>query len=739
MSHRTRSIAFAVVLAAGFAARAADDAGPDLSCTWRKTARRNVAHGALMTVRVKATIDLACDGGPVPRRVTASLYASADGVAATGAAIATKRVRPRAGKPARVTFDAPMPLGAAGRYVIARVDDADEVAEADESNNVAVSGPFATGEEYSPLETGDAWRYAGLATVGKDPPVAYAADVDVLGPYVVNDSVVAQAVRSSGEDDDGTPVVDYLQRDERGVVDWGTDDPTDDITPQIVPYRMLLFPFATTYDVVTVSRRGLSSGEDVDGDGRIDLFDAVQRTAFLGFEDVDLPVAKFARCAHVRTRIVMTIRLSGLRRSVRAVGTQHQWLAPGIGRVRGAGEIATLGMKSRTEETLTGAATTSGGVGVVRRATSAETGGVDGGGLAGAFDGSNVLVVTTRDAPAVGPRGLVGIVVSDAFVPVREFQIADVAVQSWSPATAAVAYGAGVFVVAYRGAWEPLRLRAVAADGTSPWSGRILELDAGNDAQAAYAVAFDGTNFVVPCEYAAPSTGDRSVFVARVSPDGSLLSTRVLDDPTSVGSGVAAAWDGSNTLCVWMGPDELRAARITATGDVLDSPAIRLATFPGAEWKPCVAASPTGGWFVAWSTYGGGFAKGCIVAADGSVARPDGTAFESGAGRDDAPTTAFDGAEFVLVAAMQGPEGVHAVRVSPDGEAVAETDGGLSTPFAATALGLSIASPIVVPAGDRAMILWRRSEPLTDGRPRLAGALVFPRREDLRSAKRAAR
>jgi hypothetical protein len=625
------------------------------------------------------------------------------------------------------------------------VDDADEVAESDESNNVAVFGPFSTGEQYAPLEIGNAWRYAGTQT-DEGAPVAFVNEVDVTGQHVVNASVVAMAVRSSNPLNAGRPIVEYLQRDERGVVDWGNDDATDVVTARIAPYRMLLLPLATTYDVLTVPRFGISAGEDFDGDGRVDRMTGYQRLAFVGFEDVDLPVARFTRCAHVRATAVATMRLSYSGRSIRVVGTEHQWLAPGIGPVRIVEELAGVGARRTIEETLTGAATAAGGCGVVEHLTLTSFSASSGVGVtvppAAASDGAGVLIATVR-APGTGePHGLIGVVASSTGSPLREFQIADVALDGGNVTTPAVAYGAGRYVVAYRGGGPSLHVRAVTADGAFPWGGDALDLPFATGTERAFRVVFDGTDFLVLVEgYDIPS-GDPTVSIARVSADGALLGSRRLSTSFAVGGGVAAAWDGSSALCVWSVDNGLRAVRVASSGEPLDAAPIAFAGGSDFKSHPCVAAAPSGGWFVAWTNSPSGGQsriKGCRVSADGVVTPPDGVEFASSSYADSSPEAASDGAEFVLVSDSSTPKAIHAARVSLDAVEIPQSAGGLAPTLAAITNGNWFASPIVTQVGDRALVLWWTWSFVSDDRASLVGTLVFPRREDLRNARRAVR
>ncbi len=725
----------------GGSARPAEE-GVDLTCAWRSFGRRCVVRGSTYSLRARGTLNVLCDGSPGPKSIAVALYTSSDGVVAPGASpVASKRVRPRPGRTVRVTFDAPIAFGT--RFVVARVDDADESSERDETNNFSVTGPLSSGEEFAPLEPGNQWRYAGVQKVGRDSPVAFTDAVVDEGDHAVGDGSVAQAVSSSNSSNAGRAIVEYLQRDQLGVVDWGNDDSTDWITSQIVPFRAFLFPFASAYDFVSVVRHRLPGLGDVDGDGRAERVDAVQRVRFFRLEDVDVPVGRFSGCAHVRTTATATITLSRSGYRFRVVGTQHQWLAPGIGPVRKVEDYSGPGVRQHVEETLTGAATTTAGCGVVDGLTfasiSAPAGDAFAAAPAAASDGTTTLLATVRDAAAGEPHGLIGVFVVANGRSVREAQIADLPVEGFDPPTPAAAYGAGVFAVAYRRGGEPLHVKALAADGSPAWGSTAVDVPVFCGTEGACRVVFDGAEFVVFAAGVDQATSARIAAVARVSSDGALLETVQLGSDPSPTGGVAASWDGASTLCVWSADTELRAKRIDASGSVLDAVPIGFARAPGIKSHPAVAASPAGGWLVAWTQSQSGGptrVRRCLVSADGTATPADGIETASSSYDDSRPEIALDGAEFLVASLSQSLPAVHLVRLTLDGVEVAEPQGGFGPTFVTPAWGETLQSPIVVGLRDRALVAWQRTSSTYGVSPTLVGAAVFPRRADLRPAVR---
>jgi hypothetical protein len=388
------------------------------------------------------------------------------------------------------------------------------------------------------------------------------------------------------------------------------------------------------------------------------------------------------------------------------------WFAPGVGVIRETDTSTEPGARTITDETLTGFASTTGGVGLVDGLTigSVSTpGGAYGAPPAVASDGTTALIAAVRSSADGEPHGLIGIAVSPIGTALREFSITDVPDEFGNDPTPAIAYGAGEFVVAHRRNGEPLHLHAVTAD--------FLVLVQGDE---------------IP-------SGDATVSVARVSPAGALLGTTRLSDTFSVYGGVAAAWDGASALCVWSVGTELRATRVGADGEVLDAAPIRLATSAGDKPHPAVAASPSGGWLVAWGDEGAARVKASLVSADGVAASPDGVVLVDAPSIDGRPEIALDGAEFLVVMQSSSPAGLRATRVSLDGLAVPESAGGFGPLLAVSSLIPASMDPIVTRLGVRALVLWRTLNSAADSSAALSGAIVFPRREDLRRAAKSAR
>ncbi len=213
-------------------------------------------------------------------------------------------------------------------------------------------------------------------------------------------------------------------------------------------------------------------------------------------------------------------------------------------------------------------------------------------------------------------------------------------------------------------------------------SGVMLSRTAGSSLGYAWpAAAFDGTNHVVAwCDYRAGR--DRpDVYCARIDRDGAVLdpSGIAVSDRTStndVGE-PAVACGTANSLVAWTdrraSTAHIYAARVSPGGAVLDTAGIAVSRGSRGEYAPAVAFG-AGVYLVAWQHNGSGGAvdiRAARVSGDGAVL--DSTTIVVSAAADDQlePAVTFDGANFVVAwtdrrTSRLEPD-VYCARVSPSG------------------------------------------------------------------------
>jgi phosphoribosylformylglycinamidine (FGAM) synthase PurS component len=218
----------------------------------------------------------------------------------------------------------------------------------------------------------------------------------------------------------------------------------------------------------------------------------------------------------------------------------------------------------------------------------------------------------------------------------------------------------------------------VTPQGTVLDTSGIPVATAGGD-QYNSAVALGGANLLVTWEDYRSNPYEPDVYVARVTPAGTVLDPRGILATLAIGwqEYPAVAFDGANFLVSWANgrSDSTRAvyaARVTPQGAVLDSTDIAISTDPGWHSDPAIAFDGTN-YLVTWMDYRNG-AYGDIYATrvtpQGTVLDPSGIPVSTETDDQLYPAIAFDGTNY-LVTWMDDRSGstydIYAARVTPQG------------------------------------------------------------------------
>jgi hypothetical protein len=183
------------------------------------------------------------------------------------------------------------------------------------------------------------------------------------------------------------------------------------------------------------------------------------------------------------------------------------------------------------------------------------------------------------------------------------------------------------------------------------------------------AISFDGTNFLVAWEGASGQ-----IEGTRVSPSGIVLDMDGIVISHSPGYRPAIAFDGTNYLVAWWdtrsGESRVSAARVSTTGNVLDSAGIRVSNGVTATGKPAITYGGAN-YLVAWADarFGCCSIYGARVSVAGSVLDSDGIAIATRGREQVEPAVAFDGTNYVVVWAdsRSSNSHVYGARVTPAG------------------------------------------------------------------------
>jgi Protein of unknown function (DUF3152) len=228
--------------------------------------------------------------------------------------------------------------------------------------------------------------------------------------------------------------------------------------------------------------------------------------------------------------------------------------------------------------------------------------------------------------------------------------------------------------------------------------------------QWAPAVAFDGTSFLVVWQDDRSTATGPDLYGGRVSSAGVLLDPGGIPISTAPGAQLmpAVARTGASSLVVWTeggAGSDIRGARVSPAGAVLDPSGLAVSTASGAQLNPAVAFGSSSS-LVVWDDYRAGRADlyGARVTEAGALLDPAGIAIASGADSQWNGAAAFDGASFLVgwdsYAAGLGSD-VQARRVSTSGTVLG------SGPVAVAAVPGSQARPALAFDGANYLFAWQ--------------------------------
>lgn len=277
-----------------------------------------------------------------------------------------------------------------------------------------------------------------------------------------------------------------------------------------------------------------------------------------------------------------------------------------------------------------------------------------------------------------------------------------------------VAAGGGQFLVAWSEvssgtSWWKVSGARVSGEGLVLGTAG-LPLSSSWGHASAPAVAYDGANFlVVWSDTRGGSAAD--IYGTRVSPTGIVLNSSNLAITTAAGTqgNPAVAHDGTRYLVVWeqgsSPTKDLRGARVSNTGTVLDSAGFDINKALNEQEWPVVAGSAQAGFLVVWNDRVSGLAQdvsAARVSGDGVLRDPNGFLISQSSNAQEAPAVAYDGKNYLVVWKdnRNGNGDIYGVRVSVEGTPVEPTG------FPIARASTDQQTPAVACHGTRCLVVW---------------------------------
>lgn len=604
---------------------------------------------------------------------------------------------------------------------------------------------------YFPLADGSMWQFGGTIENGA-PPVPF-SNADLCSGTKMIGSVSTLVVHRTNADNLG-PLETYLVMDAGGITHWGNNDPTDFLTPQVVPYQEIRFPIVTNTPYQTINRNGLVWAQDLDGDGKYESASMVVTVTVLGPEDVTLPLATFPACLKVQTvtSIVVTLSSNGQQLGVTEVETD--WFATGIGPVQiTIQDFFSDGTQSLETEQLSAYGIGASGTGIISGfdtasgVTVANSDVTMPGRPALATDGVHTLMVSFTDATT--PPGLFGSMLTPYGQPLQTFHLVDSVGSGPSVGNPAAALMGSSFLVAFGQSGGAIHGVRVGLDGTPLDASPGFAISSGNTSlnrnDSLPSVASSGSTCLVT--YVRWNNGPSLIVGALVATDGTVLSEFPISAQGSVGY-PTVSFDGTNFLVLWQDSrnsatpgegSDLYAARVNLSGTVLDPSGIPICQAPGDQVQPHLLFDGTQ-YFAVWLDNRLDSANfhiyGARILPDGTVL--DGTVSSSGLlinagpGQKNNPRVGRLGTDYFItwdIAAPANfpPAGIFGARVTTAGVLRDGPTSGSGVSVSGPPTGSAVfAYPELHSTGSGTLVLWLDCEETLGTRKSIEEAMVYP-------------
>lgn len=596
---------------------------------------------------------------------------------------------------------------------------------------------------YFPLTMGNIWRYHGVESTNGQGQIDYFSTSKVTGLRMVN-GVNTTVLTATNVLNDGKTYDNYYAKTDIGVYNYGSNDPTDTVTPSLVPYPEMLFPAQPGKSFTQFSKTGVDSGMDLDGDGINDRVAMNATVTVANYETVSLAIGVFPAAARVERTVNLSFTLSKNGASVPATQSDIIHLAGGVGIIKRSVtlSIPIANVTTNYTEELTGYLLDGQGKGIVAQATlasdiaPANSDTQTPGRPAVAFDGSNYLVVSRRVAGTADT--MTGSIVTPAGTVVKSFDIG-------GPGSnlCGVAYGGGYYLVAFSRYGQIVAYRISTAglvlDGPTGITVSSLNPTTSNFSPA---IAFDGATFLIAWQQ---FSSQYDIQGALVTTSGQVIKEFSLFAASGEQVNPTLAFDGTNYLVAWRdtrsgsGPaadTDITATRVKPDGTVLDPSGLLISTAPGVQESPQLTFR-AGQYFVAWVDYRNNTPAiyGTRIGTNGSLldgaASTGGIAISTTGTIGGNPAVVPLGSNFLVaweVAGYGSPAGIYGAQVNAGGQVVNLASG--SNLFPITGSPAEYAARFVLPAmaagPNNSLVVWINNREVSNTTKELQEAVLYP-------------
>lgn len=471
------------------------------------------------------------------------------------------------------------------------------------------TGPTGIAANYYPVTAGSTWVYNVSSSTPNTPTTCTQT---VTGTQVFK-GTNATVLQDNCFAINGAETLNYYSKTARAYTFLGNNDSTDPVTQAATPLDEMRFDgsFSAT---PLVEKTNIDSGQDLDGDRRNELVDVRATGTVEGFETLTIAAGTFRNTARIKLLVTTTIKPTAAGNSpVTVTSTIFEWRAPDVGLVQQTTVSVTDGQTQSDQLVLRGfnvmdapsSTSISGGSFPNRTLTAATDSSYSVG-----SDGTNFLVLSFAQSNVSSPNRWVGQIYSPSGVGGTRFNLAN---NDFGLYTSTVGFD-GVNYLAVTNQTRtpgvtsgqsnmPLFGQRVSASGQVLDAAPGIQLVPDGDL---HKLAFgNGTYLMVyrrQGPFNIPFITRDAIYGVLVSPNGLVGREFVIaqsffdinSSQTPINPSVA--FDGSNFLVAWETREtseltDIRAARVSTAGVVLDNPLLVISKAPRAQRAPSVACN----------------------------------------------------------------------------------------------------------------------------------------------------
>ena len=210
------------------------------------------------------------------------------------------------------------------------------------------TGPGDIGN-LSPLSVGNTWVYVvDISGYGQ----RFTSQVEITGTMEI-DGITTMVANYSSSPGQLGPFDEYVEKNSRGIYNWGNSDPEDPLTPLLVPYQEAAFPLKPGVTLESINVTGMVWPEDLDSDCVNERFDLSMSITTLGFEAVSVPAGDFPNSVKEEVLLKVDVTLSRSGKHVKVTERLTDWYASGIGMVRSDMKITARAFGRTSTDTST--------------------------------------------------------------------------------------------------------------------------------------------------------------------------------------------------------------------------------------------------------------------------------------------------------------------------------------------------------------------------------------------------